>query len=320
VPEGSRIDAVLGYHTNPFTCGVAKFNSVLASRLSVPHRFIFADEAGRHRAPLISLKLAEFRPQDVHRLRAWLDVDRSGGTFSVFLHAYADTPLERRLVRGAEVVYCGNDLLYQQLRAEARRVESLWCPGTNLSREVFETTELTVFSFGMAHKVRADKYRRLRELLEQTGRSYAIYLSTALHEGTSFDDSFSGAFEELRETFGPRIYFMGYLSDQAVFNYLHQTTYFAAFFDGGVRANNTSVNTALQAGSVVITNLDRHSPPQMAHGRNVLDIEACPALPTDPAELAGIGREASRLGWGELGWDALVERLATRVATGTGGR
>ena len=46
---------------------------------------------------------------------------------------------------------------------------------------------MKVFTFGMAHKIRVPLYRRLRDLLEATGKSYSVYVSTALHENTSFD-------------------------------------------------------------------------------------------------------------------------------------
>ena len=52
-----------------------------------------------------------------------------------------------------------------------------------------------------------------------------------------------------------------------MYNYLLNCTYFAAFFDKGVRGNNTSVNAAMAAGAVVITNLDGYSPMAFEHGR-----------------------------------------------------
>ena len=35
-PDFLMIDCVAGYHLNPWTCGIAKFNSILARRLDVP--------------------------------------------------------------------------------------------------------------------------------------------------------------------------------------------------------------------------------------------------------------------------------------------
>ena len=149
----------------------------------------------------------------------------------------------------------------------------------------------------MAHKVRSELHRTVCKLLKQTGQPYSVYLSTALHEGTAFDERFTVVFDELREIYGDHIYFLGYMSDTAVYNYLIDTTFFAAFFDKGVRANNTTVNAAMECGSVVITNLDAHSPSTFDHMHNVIDIYRCKALPTAPdvlESLAANGPEGPR--------------------------
>ena len=106
----------------------------------------------------------------------------------------------------------------------------------------------------------------------------------------------------------PSLYFLGNLSDVAVHNELRGSTYFAAFFPRGVRANNTTVAAAMETGAVVVTNLDRYSPPEYVHMENVIDIEQCDELPTDAQALAGL-RERARETAGRRGWDQLVEKL-----------
>ena len=138
----------------------------------------------------------------------------------------------------------------------------------------------------MAHKIRVPLYRRLRDLLEATGQSYSVYVSTALHENTSFDGSFVVRFEELQSIFNGQVYFMGYLSDTAVFNHLMDCTFLAAFFEKGLRANNTTVNAAMECGCAVITNLDEHSPAGLVHMQNVIDINLCERLPDADADAA----------------------------------
>ena len=117
-----------------------------------------------------------------------------------------------------------------------------------------------------------------------------------------------GLAEEVHETFPKELYFLGTLSDVAVYNYLQQTTFFAAFFPGGVRANNTSVASAMEFGSVVLTNLDEHSPPELVHMDNVIDIERCDELPSDRAVLERLGRRATETARAR-DWNALVDRL-----------
>jgi hypothetical protein len=202
----------------------------------------------------------------------------AGGSTS-FLHAFDGSPIEQRLVAAASRVHCGNSELYEVLRVVRPDIQELFCPGTILSPQRFQRTELSVFTFGMAHKIRVPLYRRLYDLLEATGQSYSVYVSTALHENTSFDDSFIVRFEELQAIFNGQVYFMGYLSDTAVYNQLIDCTFLAAFFEKGLRANNTSVNAAMECGCAVITNLDEHSPRGLVHMKNVIDINQSDRLP-----------------------------------------
>ena len=112
----------------------------------------------------------------------------------------------------------------------------------------------------------------------------------------------------MKEVFAGDVYFLGYLSDSAVYNYLLDTSYFVAFFEQGVRANNTSVNAAMDCGAVVVTNLDAWSPRAYVHMDNVIDIDRCDALPTERALLEAIGSRA-RTTAATLGWDALTDLM-----------
>src|SRR5687767_3937957 len=293
------IDCIAGYHLNPWTCGIAKFNAILAKHLDVPVVGIRATELAAYRRPLLSLKMSEFSDGDAADLDVWAAAH--AGQFELFLHAFDGTEVEHRLMAAADRVYCGNTELFRQLRPSRPDIQELFCPGTILSPQRFQRTELSVFTFGMAHKIRVPLYRRLRDLLDATGKSYSVYVSTALHENTSFDDSFVVRFEELQTLFNGQVYFMGYLSDTAVFNQLMDCTFVAAFFEKGLRANNTTVNAAMECGCAVITNLDEHSPAGLAHMKNIVDINACEALP-DTEQTRRIGGAARAIAQAEYGW------------------
>ena len=303
------MDSVLSFHMNGLTCGVAKFNHRLASELGVPIHQIFDEDAAGCAEPLLSIKISEFSPLDMDHLARLLDSVPWRGSYRIFLHAWSGTEIEVRMLGEAREVFCGNTELSDQLTDLRPDVQAVWCPGTLDDTREFNHSDLSVFTMGMAHKIRSRHYHRLKDLLDATGASYSLYLSTALHENTSFDEEFSMAFEELRGIFGDNVYFLGYLSDGAVYNYLKQTDYFAAFFDHGVRANNTSVNLAMQCGSVVITNLDEHSPGSLVPMHNVIDIKNCDTLPTDPKLLAQIGQNAEQIIHERYGWKALGRRL-----------
>lgn len=307
------IDCIAGYHLNPWTCGIAKFNAILGRRLDVPVRKFGSEDFIPYRRPLLSIKLAEFSDQDQGQLDAWLG--QRSVPFDLFLHGFDGTPLEKRLVEVAERVYCVNKEIAGHVAPQRPDLLEVFCPGMLENPQRFRRTDVSVFTFGMAHKIRVPLYRQLRHLLDAAGKTYSIYVSTALHENTSFDDSFVVRFEELQALFDGQVYFMGYLSDTAVFNQLIECTFLAAFFEKGLRANNTTVNAAMECGCAVITNLDEHSPDGLVHMKNVIDIAQCDRLPdVDLAEK--IGRAARELAHADYGWDQLVAQLRPVVRTG----
>ena len=54
------MDCILGYHLNPLSCGIAKFNLALARQLGIQVMSLFDPSAGSARRPLLSIKLSEF--------------------------------------------------------------------------------------------------------------------------------------------------------------------------------------------------------------------------------------------------------------------
>ena len=306
------IDCIAGYHLNPWTCGIAKFNAILAKHLDVEVVGIRAVELGSYDRPLLSIKMSEFSERDAADLDLWSSAHR--GRFELFLHAFDHSEMERRMVAAAARVYVGNAELFRELAPLRPDVQELFCPGTILNPQRFRRTDISVFTFGMAHKIRVPLYRRLHELLEATGKTYSVYVSTALHENTSFDGSFVVRFEELQAIFNGQVYFMGYLSDTAVYNHLMDCTFLAAFFEKGLRANNTSVNAAMECGCAVITNLDEHSPAGLVHMKNVIDVNRCDRLPAADVTQR-IGSAAREIAHAEYGWERLVAQLRSVVPT-----
>jgi hypothetical protein len=304
------IDAVVTHHRDGFRSGVARFNEVLAQHLCVPLLGIVDQGVGRHDAPLLSFKVSELGVAE----RAALEelVSGSGWHGSVYLHEACGDELERRLIEVASTVYCGNHEIHLAVRNLNARAPIVWTPGLILDNRVFQPAEISVFSFGMAHKIRTDLFTRLRELLDSSGRTYTVFVSAANHETTSMRDS-KLVFEELHQVYPRGFYFLGNLSDVAVFNYLQGTTFFSAFFEHGVRANNTSVASALELGAVVITNLDEHSPPEFRHMDNLIDINKCAELPTDPLVLKRLSVRAMETGRSR-DWNQLVTTLTSEPA------
>jgi hypothetical protein len=310
-PVLTRIDAVVTPHLNFAGSGTARFNAILAERLGVPLLEVTDPRVGACSRPLFSFKVGDLPSREAELVAATIQEVPS---WEVFVHDYGGLPLEERLVRGAEIVWCGNEEVLAKVRSLNGRLESAWAPGVLFDERPFPDAELSVFSFGMAHKVRTDLFRRLRDLLERSGRSYALYMSNASHETATLEDE-QVVFDEMRAIFPTGLYFLGHISDVAVYNYLRATTFYAAFFLGGVRANNTSVASAMQYGAVVITNLDEYSPGYLRHLDNVIDLNRCQELPTDADLLQRIGERARETA-AEVSWDRLVERIGARERVG----
>lgn len=302
------VDAVVTHHRDGFRSGVARFNELLAASMGV--RLLGLDELETEgpRCPLLSFKISELNPEEEARLNALLEA--APWAWELFLHDYRNLPLERRLVHGAQRVHCGNSEITSRVPVHQDVVDTLWTPGLIHDDRTFRPTEISIFSFGMAHKIRTDMFEQLKSILEASGRSYSLYVSAANHETASLRDA-QTVFEEMHELFPDTLYFLGNLSDVAVSNYLQTTTFFAAFFGGGVRANNTSVASAMERGAAVITNLDEHSPAEFVHGENVLDINRLAELPTDPLVLGRLSVRAIETGRSR-NWGALVAALRGR--------
>jgi hypothetical protein len=305
--DADRLDAVVTYHTDAFASGVVRFNEILAERLGVPLLHVLDPRLGSMERPLFSFKVSEVAPDRRGEIEATLD--RHEWRLELFLHDWSDLPLERMLLGAAQRVWCGNAEIAERLRHAHPCVEPAWTPGLLLDRRPYQPAEISVFSFGMAHKIRTDMFRRLRDLLEASGQSYSVYVSSANHETKSMSDAES-VFEEMSRIFTRGLYFMGNLSDVAVYNHLRQTTFFAAFFAKGARANNTSLAAAMEQGCVIITNLDEFSPPELVHMDTVIEIDQASALPTDPMVLKRLSLRAMEVAR-ERSWTALVDRIGT---------
>ena len=292
---------------NRLTSGVARFNYEFAEQLNIPNIQMFSSDVGQFKSPMFSFKADELNQTETDQLVDLIEANHANWSLSVFFHLFSGSQIEWFLVERARTVYCGNAEIAAMVRT--RRADGIviaWCPGVFLEAIRFKPVDISILSFGMAHKIRVRHYTKLYELLEKSNRSYCIYLSTALHDGTSFDDEFASAYYELRSIFGDRLYFMGYLSDVAIYNYIKDVTFYVAFFDRGVRSNNTTVHVAMQLGATTITNLDAFSPPQYQHEVNLFDIHQLDEIPTDPTLISTVGQRAT-LVQQQLGWKNLVE-------------
>lgn len=280
-----RIDAVLTYHTNPETCGVAKFNHRLARELGVPCLSLFCTDP-RPSYPLISIKSTE--------MRHWTTAIHGYSRRDLFLH---DAPVLDTVAKDAiyacSRVYAANAVIARHLRNIKPDVIECWCPSTiegNPTRGA-----INVLTFGMAHKIQTGRYEKLKALLDATGEDYTVSVSTAVHEGNPWDEA-AAVGDRLRPIFGYRLRILGYLADDALARELQDCTAVAMFFDPALRANNTTFHAAVDAHRMVVTNFDDDSPEWA--GRFAWDIGMMIDWPTDePRQVKYVGSKPS---WRDL--------------------
>jgi len=158
------LDGVVTHHLNGFRSGVARFNELLAERLRVPLVGLLDHRLPALRRPLLSFKASELGAEDIALLGHRLEAPRWEP--DLFLHEFAGSALELRLVDAARRVWCGNEAILEAVAERHAHAEVLWTPGLIEPAAAMRPVEVSVFSFGMAHKIRTDMFERLRCLLE----------------------------------------------------------------------------------------------------------------------------------------------------------
>lgn len=270
-----KFSSVVGYHSDPNRCGVARFNVELAKRLGVP--FVGIDgEWGDH--PLLSLKWSEMTGAAVPRRPP----------YTIFWHDAGEPSLTAQ----AERVFFATDFA---------------CPPAPIPTYLTRPA-IRLFAFGMAHRMQREPYRKIKALIDAIGATFDLRISMALHEGTDIHDALLRC-EELEAVVGQgNLKVLGCLSDFALAEELRDAHAVCAFFPQGVRANNTSVHTAMQAGAPVITNLDADSPREFQHGITVIDL---PQLGMWPSyhQLRAVARAGQAMSQERFSWETFLAKL-----------
>lgn len=302
------IDAVLSYHLNPATCGVAKFNQRLARELGVACDDV--REIHRYTHPLVSLKIAEGGTS-----RLWPGNGISiYQRYDLFLHDWFRMACsqDRAWVDHAQTVYGANRVVAEAIAQDAMErhrgveVREAWCPSTIEGN--YRRGMINVLTFGMAHKIQTARYEKLKALLDATGTNYTVSLSTAVHEGSPWDE-IATAGETLRAVFGSSLRVLGFLADDALVKELCEATAVALFFDPALRANNTTFWTAMDAGVPILTNMDAYSPQQVRTAAADID-----DLVQWPSHLWGSGwrEDRARQQSKAYSWDKLTDLLCAK--------
>jgi hypothetical protein len=282
--------AIVTFHTNPYTCGVARFNIALAESLDVPLVTLSDFLSKPISGALLSIKCEEIGEENSRELSRFLV--STSEKFDVYLHGLDDSEAEQIVIAQAARIFTATMEMADAIRNSRSDVQSTFAPGASPS-PVLEQVDCTLLTFGMAHKIRVAGYRKLGEVLQGDSRSFRLEISTALHEGTTFSEDFFMVGKEIREVFDGNVSFLGFLADEEVSNRMRAADALVAFFPNGVRENNTTVLSAMSHGCAVITNIDQHSPSWMVHGLSVFDIDKMVHFPSS-SDLEEIGRNAKQ--------------------------
>ena len=270
--------SVVSFHTNPYTCGVARFNQALAKSLQVPIESVLQFEASQENVSLLSLKFDEIPEAMSERLLE--NLDQQLAAFDLFLHGINQSAIESKYIAKARRVIVASREYADLIQEQRSDVIALFAPGAGVSG-LRSTFDITLLTFGMAHKIRSDGYRKLGAMLKTDSRTFQLEISTALHDGTSFSEDFFSVGSEIGEVFEGNVSFLGFLADDEVSRRLTNADALVAFFPSGVRENNTTVLSAMAHGCAVITNLDEYSPPWMKHGESVFDVNQLASFPSN---------------------------------------
>ena len=280
--------AIVTFHTNPYTCGVARFNIALSESLDVPlvtlNDFLSKPISGA----LLSIKCEEIGEENSGELSRFLV--SSSEKFDVYLHGLDNSDAEQTVITQAGRIFTATLEMADAIRNVRSDVKSTFAPGANPS-PVLKQVDCTLLTFGMAHKIRVAGYRKLGEILHGDSRTFRLEISTALHEGTTFSEDFFTVGKEIREVFDGNVSFLGFLADEEVSNRMRAADALVAFFPHGVRENNTTVLSAMSHGCAVITNVDKYSPSWMAHNHSIFDINLLDGFPSKN-ELERVGSNA----------------------------
>ena len=279
---------IVSFHTNPFTCGIARFNRSLAEEMGVPLVSVDAFAASPIENSLLSIKFDEMSPSAIELLREMLF--KSNLSFNLLLHDLNGSDDEVYFCRKATKLFTAKNELRQKIKELRPDTIATFAPGVPLV-EFEGVFDLSLITFGMAHKIRAEGYKKLGDLLIKDSRKVQLEISTALHEGTSFSEEFFSINSEISHAFRGNVNFLGFLADSEVSRRITSASALIAFFPHGVRENNTTVLSAMAHGCAVITNRDEASPSWMEHGVSVFDIDQLDYFPSE-VELKTVGQKA----------------------------
>jgi hypothetical protein len=282
--------ALITYHTNSYTCGVARFNGALSKALQIPMIDIdtWVSNADYESKYLFSVKPSEF---DQHVSDMVSDsLSKLNGKHWVFFHEFNQTDIEIKLAEISEKAIAVDRVIGSAASKFFKDVSLGFAPGLNIANPE-EECDVVLLTMGMAHKINQAGYTILDEIVKMDLRSFQLRVTVAIHEGFDIGETFVNVPEQVGANWSSELVFLGFLSDQAMSSELRKCDAVVIFPQLGARESNSSIIGAMAHGATVVTALDSNSPSWMVHGQNIIDVRQLKQFPSRE-ELNQIGKNA----------------------------
>ena len=282
--------ALITYHTNSYTCGVARFNGALSKALQIPMLDIdtWVSNADYDSKYLFSVKPSEF---DQHVSDMVSDsLSKLNGKHWVFFHEFNQTDIEIKLAEISEKAIAVDRIIGSAASKFFKDVGLGFAPGLNIA-SLEEECDVVLLTMGMAHKINQADYAILEAVVKTDFRSFQLRVTVAVHEGFDIGETFVNVPELVGTNWSADLVFLGFLSDQAMSSELRKCDAVVIFPQLGARESNSSIIGAMAHGAAVVTTLDANSPSWMVHGQNIINVSQLKQFPSG-AELKQIGINA----------------------------
>ena len=142
----TNFDAVLTYHSNIHTCGVARFNHYLATHLSVPLIRLTDELTIELQHPIVSVKVSEISNADLSQIQNQVG---NLSSYSLIVHDFHDGPFLTNLVSNATKVMGLNKEISLRLRSLRSDVIVGHTVASYEQLESYVESNLTLITFGM---------------------------------------------------------------------------------------------------------------------------------------------------------------------------
>ena len=294
--------ALITFHKNRFTCGVARFNSSLAESFAIPMIDLESwakqyDKNGRY---LISVKPSEIDQVSLMKLKEI--IANLENKQWVFFHEFNQTDIEVQIAQLAERAVAVDRIIAQRAAVYCSDVKTGFAPGMDIQPSEFDF-DLCLLTLGMAHKINHLGYELLDQVVSLGDARVQLRVTVAVHEGFDIGETFASVPSQIATVWKSRMHFLGFLSDAAMSEELKKCNAVVIFPQLGARESNSSIIGAMRHGAAVVTLLDQDSPSWMKHGENLYDVRQLTEFPSahELAEVGCRGREiASSLSYENL--------------------